>query len=159
MLEEYIEQGVSGVPAAWKDRLVRLEKECQDADLIWPAEIISELIEQQEKYSSHDARFAPEEIVELTGELMARCEAIRHDTGALPQLLIRGTSADRGTSLNTASFVGLGCGVQVRRRRVTLTAYLQDRDSGTVMAMSREVADPEPNSGQVLTGPLRISCI
>src|SRR6266542_6192805 len=53
-LLEFCEQGVSGAPAAWRDRLARLEADCKKADLVWPGEIIAELIEQQERYDGHD---------------------------------------------------------------------------------------------------------
>src|SRR5207253_618945 len=79
---------------------------------------------------------------DLAGELQARCEAIRRDSGALPQLLIRGCGGDRPGDLAKATFHGLGCGVQLRRRRVVLSAYLQDSDSGRVVAVVREFADP-----------------
>ncbi len=148
MLCEYVGQGVSGVAPAWKDRLVRLEQDCLAAGLTWPAEIVDELAVQQEGYTSHDARFAPDEVVELIGELRARCEAIRHDSGVLPQLLIRGTSGDRKTDLDATSFVGLGCGVRVGRRRAVLTAYLQDEKTGTMSAVTKPFADPVATTGQ-----------
>jgi hypothetical protein len=139
----FTEDGVAGAPRAWADRLTRLENACRDADLVWPAEILAELIEQRERYAAHDARFAPDRVAELVGELLIRCDAIRHDTGALPQLLIRGASSDRAMMLGAARFVGLGCGVRPGRRSVELIAYLQDSDSGSVVAVSREFADTE----------------
>jgi hypothetical protein len=137
------EYGVSGAPRTWADRLARLENACRDADLVWPAEILAELIQQQERYAGHDARFAPDRVAELIGELLIRCDAIRHDTGALPQLLIRGARSDRAMTLGAARFIGLGCGVRTGRRTVELSAYLQDSDSGSVVAVSRDFAESE----------------
>jgi hypothetical protein len=143
-LLDYCEQGVSGVPAGWKDQLARLRQVCEKADLMWPAEIIEELAEQQDRYNSHDARFAPDEVAALMGELLIRCDAIRNDTGALPQLLIRGTSMDRATALGSVSFIGLGCAVRSARKRTVLTAYLQDTDSGTMTAVEKEFPEDDP---------------
>ena len=139
----FTEYGISGAPRTWIDQLTRLENACREGDLVWPAEILGELIEQQERYAGHDARFAPDRVAELVGELLIRCDAIRHDTGALPQLLIRGARSDRAMMLGAAHFVGLGCGVRMGRRSVELTAYLQDSDSGSVVAVSRDFADSD----------------
>ncbi len=144
-LMEFCEQGVSGVPAGWKDRLARLAGDCETADLVWPAEVVSELAEQQERYDGHDARFAPDEVARLVGELLARCDAIRNPSAALPQLLVRGTKSDRATPLGKSTFVGLGCGVRASRRHVVLTAYLQDAKSGTITAVVRESAEEAPD--------------
>jgi len=139
---EIPELGVSGLVSAWTSRLSRLEEKCREADLVWPAEILAELLQQHERYASHDSLFAPERVPELLGELLIRCDAIRHDTGALPQLLIRGSRTDRPQALDRARFIGLGCGVRVGKRSVELTAYLQDSDSGSVVAVCKDFADP-----------------
>jgi hypothetical protein len=145
---ELPEFGVSGMAAAFTSRLARLEEKCRDAELAWPAEVLAEVLQQRERYAAHDARFAPERVPELLGELLIRCDAIRHDTGMLPQLLIRGSRADRVQALDKARFVGLGCGVRVGKRSVELTAYLQDSDTGSVAALSKDFAekpdDPQP---------------
>lgn len=139
-----VEQGVSGVALAWVDRLTRLEERCRQTDLVWPAEILSELAQQQERYAAHDARFAPERVANLAGELLIRSDAIRNDSGALPQLLIRGARADRPVVLGAARLIGLGCGVRVGRRSVELTAYLQDSDSGSVVAVVKDMPEGDP---------------
>jgi hypothetical protein len=140
--------GLSGAPAACAGRLARLENACREADLVWPAEVLAELLSEQERYAAHDARFAPERVAELVGEWAARLDAIRGDTGALPQVILRGSRADRPTTLGSARFVGLGCDARAGRRGVTLTAYLQDSDSGTVVAVSREFAEGDADPQQ-----------
>jgi hypothetical protein len=140
---EFAEYGASGAPPAWVDRLRRLEEACRDGDLVWPAEVLAEWVEQQERYARHDALFAADRLADLIGELLVRCDAVRNDTGALPQLLIRGASADRAMTLGAARFVGLGCGVRAGHKRVELTAYLQDADSGSVVAVRRDFAEEE----------------
>ena len=61
MFGEMVEQGISGAGAGWGDRLARLRSRFEAADLVWPAEVLGELIAQQESYSAHDARFDPHE--------------------------------------------------------------------------------------------------
>lgn len=138
---DYCAHGVSGAASAWTSRLARLEEACRQTDLVWPATILAELGEQQKRYAEHDALFAPERVADLLGELLIRLDAIRHDTGALPQLLIRGTRNDRPVDLGSARFIGLGCGARLRKHGVELTAYLQDSDSGSMVAVRKEFAD------------------
>ncbi len=143
-LLELTEFGVSGAAPAWAARLAKLEEACRAADLVWPAEALAELHQQHERYAAHDALFAPERVADLVGELLARCDAIQKDTGAMPQVLVRGASGDKAGAVGSARFIGLGCGARVRRRSVELTAYLQDSDSGTVVAVRREFPDGDP---------------
>ena len=146
LLDDLVELGVSGLVPAFTSRLSRLEEKCRDAELAWPAEILAELLQQHERYAAHDARFTPERVPELLGELVIRCDTIRHDTKALPQLLIRGSRADRPQALDRARFVGLGCGVRINKRSVELTAYLQDSDTGSVVAVCKDFADRADDS-------------
>lgn len=136
------EVGLAGGGPAWRDELARTEAACRAAGLVWPAEVLADLVLRYEQYAGHDARFAPEEVADLAGELALRCDAIRADTGAVPQLLVRGSASDRATDIGSARFVGLGCGVRVGRRGATVVAYLQDADSGSMVALSRAFADP-----------------
>ena len=85
-------------------------------------------------------------MAELIGELCIRSDAIRSHTGAVPQVFIRGTDKDRETRVGTARLVGLGCGAEIRRGDVTLSAYLQDTDSGAVVAVRRDFANPPPDA-------------
>jgi hypothetical protein len=144
---DFSEHGISGAASAWPSRLARLEETCRQTDLIWPATILAELGEQQKRYAEHDALFAPDRVADLIGELLIRLDAIRHDTGALPQLLIRGSRADRPVNLGSARFIGLGCGVRLNKHGVELTAYLQDSDSGSMVAVCKEFAD-DPDSAK-----------
>lgn len=141
-LTEVAEAGLAAVGTAWRDRLARLEPACRDAGLVWPAEVVAALIHQYEQYAGHDARFDPDEFARLIGELLTRADAIRADTGAVPQPLVRGTASDHGTDLGSARLIEVGCGVRVGRRAATVTAYLQDANSGSVVAVGREFPDP-----------------
>ena len=78
---------------------------------------------------------------------LIRSDAIRNDTGAVPQLLVRGHKTDRAVRIGKARFVGLGCGATVRRGAAELAAYLQDTDSGAVVAITLELPDPTEDSG------------
>jgi hypothetical protein len=134
-------QGISGADKNTSARLSRLASRCEQADLAWPASIVQELQQQQEAYRDHDARFDPRRVADLAGELLVRLDAIRNDTGAVPQLLVRGTGGDREVKLGYCEFVGLGCGVRVGRKGVEVAAYLYDGKSGAVVALTRQMAD------------------
>jgi hypothetical protein len=142
LLLEWIEQGTSALPRTWVDRLARLSAKCVSEDFAWPAAVLDDLAHQLDRYLARDALFDPIAVVDLIGELAIRADAIRSDTKAVPQLLIRGTKADRPVEIGSARYVGLGCGARVTRRSVELTAYLHDVDTGTVVAAGREFADP-----------------
>jgi hypothetical protein len=141
-LLELAELGFAGAPPAWRDQLRRLENRCLQTGLAWPAQILADLVLQYERYTSHDALFTPQRAVELAGELLIRSDAIRSDTGSVPQLLIRGSSADRQTDIGSARYIGLGCRVQQNRKSVELVTCLQDADSGSLAIVSREFAAP-----------------
>jgi hypothetical protein len=139
---ELLAVGLKGISQALIGRFQRLEKLCRQESLIWPAEIILELLQQCDYYSQRDARFSGNQVFDLMGELGIRMDAIRSNTGATPQLFIRGTQFDRTTELGAARLIGLGCGVQVRQRNVRISSYFQDTDSGAVMALSQDFAEP-----------------
>lgn len=141
------ESGIAGAEQALTDRMRRLENRCRETGLVWPAEIVAELILQQECYRGHDARFSPVRVAELVGELCIRIDAIRSDTGAVPQLFIRGSASDRVTEVQKCRLVGLGCGAQFYRGGVTLSAYAQDDKSGVVVAIMRDFNDPPEEAG------------
>lgn len=143
VLLEGAEAGLAAAGSAWRDRLSRLEAECRAAGLIWPAEVVAGIVHLYEQHASHDARFDPDEFARLVGELLMRADAIRRDTGAAPQLLVRGTANDHWTDLASARFIGLGCGVRPGRKSAAVVAYLQDANSGSVVAVSREFSDPD----------------
>ncbi len=136
------EAGLAGAAQALIDRFRQLEATCRAEGLIWPAETVADLVQEYERYANHDARFSPIHVAELIGELCIRSEAVRSNTGTVPQLFIRGTEKDRETRVGTARLVGLGCGVKIGRGGVTLSAYLQDTDSGVVVAVRRDFTDP-----------------
>jgi hypothetical protein len=143
---DLVDDGISNAPTAWKDRMVRLERRCQEAELVWPAEVLAEIVQQYERYAGHNALFAPDRIAELAGEALIRSDAIRSAPAAVPQLLVRGTSADRATNIGSARYIGLGCGARQQRGSAEVTAYLQDADTGTVVTVSREFPDPDKES-------------
>lgn len=147
LLVEWFEHGTAAAPRSLLDRLARLETRARSEGLVWPAEVIDELARRFEQYLGHDALFEPNRIVDLFGELLIRSDAIRHDTGAVPQLLIRGSAADRPSEVGSARYLGLGCGVQVGRKSATVTSYLQDVATGTVVALGRDFADPVAEAG------------
>ncbi|RUS99151.1 hypothetical protein DSM106972_078530 [Dulcicalothrix desertica PCC 7102] len=145
-LNSLLKSGIRGVNKAYISRLRRLEQNCRASSLIWLAEIIAEIIQETERYESRDARFSPIRVVELVGELCIRSDAIRNDTGAVPQLFIRGSQTDKLTDIGAARLISLGCGVQVRHKNVQLTTYLQDTDSGSVVAIYHDFPDSQDDN-------------
>ena len=145
-LRELARAGIAGAAQAVIDRLRRQEVRCRADSLVWPAEAIAELVLEWERYQAHDSRFSPPSVARLAGELCARMDAIRSDTGAVPQLFIRGSRTDRVTDVGKARLIGLGCGGEVRTGGVLLTAYLQDGDSGAVVSIPRFFGDPPADS-------------
>jgi hypothetical protein len=145
-LLELANVGIAGMNSVLRDRFARLESRCRQAELVWIAEILLDLIQAYEQYQQHDAQFDTEQVVNWLGELLIRSDAIRNHTivnNPVPLLFIRGSAQDTTVTLGTARLVGLGCGATVRSSGVTLTAYLQDVDSGTVVAMPRDFANPD----------------
>lgn len=142
-LRELATLGLGGAPQALIERMRRLEQRCRAEGLLWPADTLGEVVLQSAAYTAHDARFSPNELVSLIGELCVRSDAIRANTGAVPQLFVRGAASDRETSVGTARMIGLGGGVRIRRASVELSAYLQDSDTGTLVVVRRAANDPE----------------
>jgi hypothetical protein len=143
LLTEWAVAGLASVGEVWKQRLLRLQEQCRGEGLVWPAEIIADLAEEYDRYHQHDARFSLERTVDLVGELVIRADAIRAGRDAIPQVLVRGTGADRVSEITSARLIGLGCGVKASRKSTTITAYLQDVDTGTVAGLMRDFANAE----------------
>jgi hypothetical protein len=142
----FVEAGAAAAGRNGIDRLARLARRCTEADLVWPAEVLQEVVEQLESYAIHDARFDPARLGGLLGEMVVRIDALRSDTGTLPALLVRGSAADRPAELEAGEYWGLGCGVRAGRGGAEVAAYVYDRKSGNVLALVQEVAEdgPEP---------------
>ncbi|EMI16335.1 SWIM zinc finger family protein [Rhodopirellula maiorica SM1] len=143
---ELCSDGISGCSPTWPQRLSRLEKQLRRCGLVWPAELVLQLIHQYERYIQKDARFSPTETVRLIGELIARSRSIRSQNGSVPQPLVRGNKSDRRTDIKAGRLVGLGLGVRPGRSQTKMLAYFQDIDTGTVVAVQRVFADPDPKS-------------
>ncbi len=144
---ELIALGVANLPKSFIDRLSRLENKAREEKLIWPAEIISEIIQQCGFYHNHNMLFSSTELLKLIGELCIRNDAIKSNSSAVPQLFVRGSELDKTTSISTSRLIGLGCGVKIHCSKVELSSYLQDTDSGIVLAISQSFAEPVKGSG------------
>jgi hypothetical protein len=139
-LSELATCGIANMERTLPNRLNRLEQRCRAGNLVWLAEILMDLLQNYHLYQQRDGSFAPDRVVALLAELWMRSDAIRQreiSNHQIPQLLIGGSQLDKTSSLGASRLVGLGCGVTVQTKGVTLTSYLQDADSGTLMAMPR----------------------
>lgn len=146
LLSELCADGVAAVPATWPQRAARVEKKLRAEGLVWLAELLLETLHHFERYQDQDARFDPLEVAHFVGELIARSRAIQAENQPVPQLLIRGTKSDRRTDIKSGRFVGIGLGVRAGRQNATLSAFLQDADTGTVVTVERTFSDPEPDT-------------
>ncbi|RCS49466.1 hypothetical protein DTL42_13155 [Bremerella cremea] len=148
ILLELYRAGLSNVGSSWSGRLMRIETDLRGEGLVWPAELVADLLQQHQLYQQHDARFEPLTVLNVVGELIARTRAIRRATKAVPQPLIRGSKSDRPTEIASGRMIGVGLDVQAGRQHVTLSAYLQDAESGSVVTVERTFADPDPDLGE-----------
>lgn len=148
MLRDLLELGISSASTAVAPRLLRLAEACEQEGLTWPATILEEIRIAYEQYMRHDARFDPQRVVQLIGELLIRLRYIRQQSTAVPDLFVRGGHQQIETRTGTTRFTGLGCGVTVLRGSVTLSAYLQDIKSGEIVAVEHSFADPKPEDQQ-----------
>ena len=139
---ELLEHGFSAAPSHFASTLTRMSEACTSGNLLWPADNVAGIADQFQRYTSHDALFTPETAVELLGELLIRCDAVRSQPSSVPQQMVRGTRDDRVVELGTGRYVGLGCGVQALRKGAIASAFLQDQDSGMVVAVSKEFPNP-----------------
>lgn len=149
LLAELFLEGLHAISETWSQRLARLELSLRTQGLIWPAELVSDLLQQFEMYRQHDARFEPQQVVQLLGELTARSRAIQNNPLTVPQPLIRGTKSDRATEIAGGRMIGVGISVRRRKRHTVLSTYLQDSDSGSLAAVERTFVDPDPQSGNL----------
>lgn len=147
LLTELARDGAQRLAESWLHRLTRYEQSLREAGLVWPAELLVDLHQQLHMYRQHDARFDAREVVSIIGEWIARRRAIVQETTAVPQPLIRGTKADRPAEIASGRLIGVGLGIRSGRTHTTVSAYLQDVDSGTVSAVERIFADKTDSGG------------
>ncbi len=143
-----VENGLANTPTASMDRLHASEQKLRDNGVIWPAEILHDFRRQYDHYHSHDARFSPDEVADLLGELIIRFDALRNADLPVPELFVRGHRDDTDAKLGQTRLIGLGCGVRHRRNSVEILALLQDDSSGTTCAVRRHFPDPPADAGQ-----------
>ncbi len=150
LLDESFGHGIARAPNAWLARLTRLEEAMRKDSLVWPAELLCELSHEIELYAQHDARFEPQRVVFLVGELIARSRAIHRNLTTVPQLLIRGSRFDRPIDIASARYVGIGMSVRPGRAQTTFNAFFQDADTGILATVERTFSNQSEKSFQEL---------
>ena len=148
LIHELSVEGIANLHDSWASRVRRLEKQCETHGLTWPADLLSELRHAFDRYRNHDALFPAEQLSDFTGELLIRLDAIRNPTGKVHQQLVRGTRGDRLTDMAASHLIGLGCDVQVREGKTTLTAYLQDVKGRGIVGLRRVFNDVDKESDE-----------
>ncbi|MGL4421317.1 MAG: SWIM zinc finger family protein, partial [Gemmataceae bacterium] len=145
-IQEFLLNGMAAQPAGAAERLNQLTERLRSAGLIWPADILADLAEQQSRYDAHDALFSPDRLPEFLGELLVRHDAMLADTGAIPQALIRGIAADTAAPVGKTRYIGLGTSVSSLRGRLTFTTYLQDDKTGAIATWQKEYRPAEDDA-------------
>lgn len=141
------ETSLAHAPSIQVDLWRRLAQRAREATLVWPSEVLSEMAESHAAYVARDARFDPREFLSLVAELLQRLDAIKSSRTPVPPLFVRGSAGNRETEFGSARLIGIGCGVRLYRGGTELTSYLQDSDSGGVVAVLRRFPDPPKDTG------------
>lgn len=145
LLAKFLEVGLSGYNEIMAGKFRRLEEDLEKNSLVWPAHLIADFQSGRNRYEEKDARFSSTEMASLIGEWLLRRDAIESQTGAIPQLFLRGSAKDRATETDSARYTGLGADARVYNKGAELTAYLQDARSGAVATVSKHFPNPEPD--------------
>ena len=155
ILDDVLRTGLSNSLESFIARLSRLDPLLRMQGLSWPAELAATWLIQLERYQQRDALFDMEEVVWVIGELIARVRAIRSDTGAVPQLLIRGTKFDAPTEISSSRYTGIGMEVRAGKSHTLVYVYFQDVDTGFVAAIKRSFSNaPLEDNGVLQRTPL-----
>ncbi|NEQ48491.1 MAG: hypothetical protein F6K00_35165 [Leptolyngbya sp. SIOISBB] len=141
-LQDLVTTGLRGLNASFMAVLKQLEQQCRQAALPWLAIAIVDLITLCEFYRSQDGRFSPNELQQAVVEICMRIDAMRSQTGAIPQLFVRGPETAKDTALRATRLIGLGCSVSLKATYFTFNAYLQDTHSGRTLTLSSK---PHPS--------------
>jgi len=145
-VRDLLAAGLASLGQPWRDRVRRVASECVAASLTWPAQILEEMADDFDRYTARDAAFAPGQIIERTGELLLRLDAIRVGCAPVPQTFIRGMTTDRDSDLGPARFIGLGAAITESRRSSRLTVFLQHSDNGRIMTVARDFTEEDAGS-------------
>lgn len=141
-LLDFAELGLSGTNNALIGRFEHLISRCESEGLIWHSDILRDFLVLHQQYHAQDSQFSPLRLAEVLGELMIRLRAVENPTEHIPAIFVRGSSISRETSKGTSSLMGLGCAVEIHKKGVTLSAYMQDSGSGQTIAIQKYIADP-----------------
>jgi len=145
-LMDVAELGLSGMGNSLVGRFEHLSQRCEDEGLIWHADILRDFLLLHQQYHAQDSQFSPLRLAEVLGELMIRLRAVENPVEHIPAIFVRGSATNRETKKGTSALMGLGCAVEVHKKGVTLSAYMQDSGSGQTVAIQKYFADPDDNS-------------
>lgn len=140
-LHDLAELGLTGINSTLLSRLKHLSQRCREQVLLWHADILDEMSAEYAYYTAHDARFDPTHFATLIGELLIRSRGVRSQS--VPAAFVRGIPADKAAESGTGHLVGIGSEASFQPKGVLLSAYVQDADSGSVLAVQRYHADTE----------------
>ncbi|MGA4508079.1 SWIM zinc finger family protein [Propionibacteriaceae bacterium G1746] len=155
LTEELIRVGVEASHRALLGPWQRLAQRASAAQLHHVADLVDEIGEEAARYSGADARFDPDRLVALCGELLTRAASLRgHHPGRVPDRLVAGAAAE-AEPVGRAKLVGMGTEVIESGDRVRLIVHLVEARSGAPLRVTRTLDDPQLRDGwQLARGTL-----
>ncbi len=140
---EVINYGFAGLSPRFEDRFKSAEKQLREANLTWPADIMSDLALEFRRYTEHDSLFSPERCIEYAGEFLLRADCLASSQNAIPPALVGGTRYDMSQELGSRRFTGLGSGVRILAKSTVVQVFLEDADSGAIVVVEKEFPNTE----------------
>jgi len=117
-----------------------------EQNVLWPSEILSEILYCQEQYLTHDALFSVRALNGLVGEFVLREEALKSPSTNIPPLYISGNRQKISGEMENVRLVGLGSFVSESKGGYVLSGIVVDTDKGDVTLCRKTIAKPEDDS-------------
>ena len=146
-IRDWLELGLAGAVGQLVERTRRLAVRCRSAELLWPATLIDDLLTEYDRYTRHDARFDPNRVTQLIGELLVRMRSIRAGSPNVPSLFVRGNQRKTVTDIGRTRLIGLGSYVSTQAKTTIVKVFMQDVHSADILTIehthyNKEEGDP-----------------
>ncbi|MGA4669194.1 SWIM zinc finger family protein [Propionibacteriaceae bacterium Y1923] len=132
----------------------RLVTRAREAELHHLAGLADDVLTEAGHYARADARFDPDYLVGLTGELLARVTSLRAPLDErVPDRLVAGSHAE-ATDVGRAKLIGMGTELVENGDEVMAVAQLVDARTGSPLRVRKVVSDPDHRPSARLVGGL-----
>ncbi|MGD8216124.1 SWIM zinc finger family protein [Aestuariimicrobium sp. Y1814] len=132
----------------------RLVTRAHEAELHHLAGLADDVLTEAGHYARADARFDPDYLVGLTGELLARVTSLRAPVDErVPDRLVAGSNAE-ATDVGRAKLIGMGTELVENGDEVVAVAQLVDARTGSPLRVRKLVSDPDHRPSARLVGGL-----